>query len=513
MTYIEVSILALYFLVLGISSLYGIHRYILVYLYYRHKKENALPKEKMKIMPQVTVQLPVFNEMYVVDRLIKTTCQIRYPKDKLEIQVLDDSTDETSLIAKRCVEYWQEKGFRISYIHRSHRNGFKAGALAEGMKKASGEFIAIFDADFVPNPDIIEKTIDYFTDEKVGMVQVRWGHLNRDYSLLTTLQSILLDGHFVIEHAARNRSGRFFNFNGTAGIWRRKCIADAGGWEHDTLTEDLDLSYRAQIRGWNFIFLPDVVSPGEVPVEISAFKSQQYRWAMGSIQTARKVLPKILKSNLPLKIKIESFFHLTGNVSYLLMSILTLLILPSLWIRSDLAIERSIWLDLPLFLAATASVSLFYVVSQKEAYPQGWRRIKYLPLVLALGVGMSVNNAKAVLDAALKKSGEFRRTPKYKIESKGDFWKHKNYRQKVRFMPAMEAMMGLYMAATIIYSIANGLLLTLPFLFLFGFGYFYSSGLYLYQSGILFKDGMFLGLFNPAKADEEADLSKNAITH
>ncbi len=295
MSLTETLILVLYFFVLSILAIYGWHRYYLVYLYMKHKSRVPPALPPPAVLPRVTVQLPIFNEMYVANRLIDAVCELDYPRELLQIQVLDDSTDETTEIAELSVRRHAERGFDIQYLHRVDRVGYKAGALEAGLKEASGEFIAIFDADFVPPRDFLLRTIGYFDEENVGMVQARWGHLNADYSLLTRIQSILLDAHFVLEHGGRNRAGCFFNFNGTAGVWRRAAIDNAGGWQHDTLTEDLDLSYRAQLKGWRFVFLPDVISPAEVPVEMNSFKSQQHRWAKGSIQTCLKLMPRILR--------------------------------------------------------------------------------------------------------------------------------------------------------------------------------------------------------------------------
>ena len=322
MTFAETLILAAYFFVLVILAVYGWHRYYLVYLYMKHKDQQPVPRGQFETLPVVTIQLPLYNEMYVVDRLVESVCRIDYPRDLLEIQVLDDSTDETREIAELAVRRFAAQGIDIKYIHRTDRTGYKAGALEAGLQVARGEFIAIFDADFIPQPDFLTRTIQYFTDPKVAMVQTRWGHVNEDYSLLTKIQAMLLDAHFVLEHGSRNRGGCFFNFNGTAGIWRRDAIADAGGWQHDTLTEDLDLSYRAQLRGWQFIFLPDHVAPAELPVEMNAFKSQQHRWAKGSIQTFLKLMPRILQSNQPFRVKAEAFFHLSANFNYPLMCVL-----------------------------------------------------------------------------------------------------------------------------------------------------------------------------------------------
>jgi cellulose synthase/poly-beta-1,6-N-acetylglucosamine synthase-like glycosyltransferase len=330
MTPAETLTLAAYFFVLIILAVYGWHRYYLVYLYMRHRDREPRPGPPLDPPPPVTIQLPLYNEMYVADRLIDAVCRIKYPADLLEIQVLDDSTDETRGIAEQAVRRFAAQGVDIKYLHRSNRTGYKAGALEAGLRQARGEFVAIFDADFIPTPDFLERLMPHFADSNVGMVQARWGHINQDYSLLTKIQSILLDGHFVLEHGGRNRAGRFFNFNGTAGVWRRRAIDEAGGWQHDTLTEDLDLSYRAQLRGWRFVFVSDVIAPAEVPVEMNAFKSQQHRWAKGSVQTCRKLLPRILAADVPLAVKAEAFFHLTANFNYPLMCVLSVLMFPAM---------------------------------------------------------------------------------------------------------------------------------------------------------------------------------------
>jgi len=304
LTAFDIFILIPYLTILTMLAVYGIHRYHLVFLYLKHKDRTAHPNAKLEEKPRVTIQLPVYNEMYVVERLVEAACRVRYPRELLEIQVLDDSTDRTAEIAAASVRKYREIGFNIHHVHRANRKGFKAGALENGLNFATGELIAIFDADFIPPPNFLEDVVDYFSDPQVGMVQARWGHINREYSLLTQVESVILDGHFIIEHGGRHFSGRFFNFNGTAGIWRRTAIEGAGGWQHDTLTEDTDLSYRAQMAGWKFLYLPQIVCPAELPVEMNSFKSQQARWAKGLIQTAIKLLPRILRSDLPWKIKI-----------------------------------------------------------------------------------------------------------------------------------------------------------------------------------------------------------------
>jgi cellulose synthase/poly-beta-1,6-N-acetylglucosamine synthase-like glycosyltransferase len=479
----ETAILGLYFLTLVILAVFGLHRYVMVYLYLRHKDRRALPAPLPAKLPRVTIQLPLFNEMYVVERLLESVSRVRYPKDLLEIQVLDDSTDETAEIASAAVERYREQGLDIHYLHRDDRRGFKAGALEEGLRAAKGEFVLIFDADFVAPPDILEKTLGHFDDPGVGMVQVRWGHVNRDYSLLTQVQSVLLDGHFVLEHGGRNRAGRFFNFNGTAGVWRREAIVDAGGWQHDTLTEDLDLSYRAQMRGWRFVFVQDVVSPAEIPVEMNSFKSQQHRWAKGSIQTCKKLLPTILASKLPLPVKVEAAFHLTANFAYPLMVLLSVLMFPAMVIRYNMGWYEMIIVDVPLFLGATMSVCSFYLLSQREIFGDGWRsRIKYLPAVLAVGIGLSVNNAKAVIEGLLGHDSEFTRTPKYRVEGAGDDWRHKRYRGAMSFVPFAELLLGINFTVMAYYAIANEIYGTIPFILIFQFGFLYAAFLSLFQN-------------------------------
>ncbi|MBM3818154.1 MAG: glycosyltransferase [Acidimicrobiia bacterium] len=482
MTSSETFVLATYFFVLVILAVYGWHRYYLVYQYMKNRDRRRETPPLPALLPAVTVQLPIYNEMYVADRLIDAVCGIDYPRHLLEIQVLDDSTDETTSVAERAVRRNTANGVNITYIHRTDRTGYKAGALDEGLRAAKGEFVAIFDADFIPTPDFLLKTVPFFADPKVAMVQARWGHINEDYSLLTKIQAILLDGHFVLEHGGRNRSGLFFNFNGTAGIWRRTAIGDAGGWQHDTLTEDLDLSYRAQMRGWTFIFLPDLIAPAEVPVEMNSFKSQQHRWAKGSIQTCRKVLPRILRSGLPLRVKAEAFFHLTANFNYLLMCVLSVLMAPSMVIRFNMGWYEMLLIDVPLFFAATASVANFYMVCQRELYPRTWtQRLRYLPFLMSIGIGLTVNNTRAVLEALFNRQSEFARTPKYRIEGQSDEWIGKKYRQSFVVQPMIELALGLYFTATVFYALANGIYGTVPFLVLFQIGFLYTGLLSVVQ--------------------------------
>jgi cellulose synthase/poly-beta-1,6-N-acetylglucosamine synthase-like glycosyltransferase len=479
----DLALLIPYFIVLILLASYGVHRYILVYLYYKNRKNHTSESpQDFDELPRVTVQLPIFNEQYVVGRLVDAICRLQYPKEKLDIQVLDDSTDETVTVARDLVERYAALGHPISYIHRSNREGFKAGALANGLKTANGEFVAIFDADFTPPEDFLLRTIHHFTNPKVGMVQTRWTHINRHYSFLTEVEAMLLDGHFVLEHSGRARSGVFFNFNGTAGLWRRCAIEDAGGWQHDTLTEDTDLSYRAQLKGWKFIYLQDVECPAELPVEMTAFKTQQARWAKGLIQTGKKILPRVLKSDAPLHTKIEAWYHLTSNLSYPLMVVLSVLLLPAMVIRFYQGWFQMLYIDLPLFMASTFSISSFYLVSQKELFPGKWyRSLLYLPFLMALGIGLTITNTRAVLEALRGKQTAFARTPKYRVESRKDKVRSTKYRRRLGWVPWVELLVGSYFALTVYYAIDNENYITVPFLFLFVVGYWYTGLMSLLQ--------------------------------
>ncbi|MES2570393.1 MAG: cellulose synthase family protein, partial [Verrucomicrobiota bacterium] len=374
-----------------------------------------MPHAQFTELPLVTVQLPIFNELYVVERLLKSVAELEYPRERLQVQVLDDSTDETTAIAAARVAELKTAGLDIELIHRTDRTGFKAGALENGLRSCKGEFILILDADFVPTSDMVQKTIHYFTDPSVGMIQTRWGHLNRTYSLLTRVQAMFLDGHLLLEQTARSRSGRFFNFNGTAGLWRRTCIADAGGWQHDTLTEDLDLSYRAQLKGWKFVFLADLVTPAELPVDMNGFKSQQHRWTKGSIQTCMKLLPSVWRAELPLLIKLEATAHLTSNYAYLLLFFLCILLQPSAGGGTH-GFWRTFLVDIPIFVSASLPAAVFYICTQRELHPKTWiRDLLLLPALIGLGIGLAINNSRAVLEAMFGHQSEFTRTPKYGI--------------------------------------------------------------------------------------------------
>jgi cellulose synthase/poly-beta-1,6-N-acetylglucosamine synthase-like glycosyltransferase len=487
----DLALLIPYFIVLIILATYGAHRYWLVYLYYKHKENKTTEPAAhfhAEDLPRVTVQLPIFNEQYVVERLLDAVCRLEYPKDKLDIQLLDDSTDETVEVARILVDRYAALGHPVYYLHRNNREGYKAGALEAGLKTAKGEYVAIFDADFVPPPDFLMKCIHHFTDPKVGMVQTRWTHINRNYSLLTQVEAILLDGHFVLEHSGRARSGVFFNFNGTAGMWRRRAIDEAGGWEHDTLTEDTDLSYRAQLKGWKFLYLQDVECPAELPVEMTAFKTQQARWAKGLIQVSKKILPQVFASDVSRHVKIEAVYHLTANLSYPLMIVLSVLLLPAMVIRFYQGWFQMLYIDLPLFLASTFSISSFYLVSQKELFPKRWlKSLLYLPLLMSLGIGLTITNTRAVLEALVGKQTSFVRTPKYRVESKKDRVGAKKYRKRLGWVPWIELLIGTYFALAVFYAIDNENYFTVPFLLLFVIGYWVTGLMSLLQ-------GRFAGL-------------------
>jgi cellulose synthase/poly-beta-1,6-N-acetylglucosamine synthase-like glycosyltransferase len=399
----------------------------------------------------------------------------------LEIQVLDDSTDETSAICRRLVEHYRAEGHNIVYLRRGERTGFKAGALAYGLRFARGEFIAIFDADFIPRPDCLRAMIHYFTDPQVGMVQMRWSYINADYNLLTRLQQIMLDGHFVVEQTARSRSGGFFNFNGTAGMWRRAAIEWSGGWQHDTLAEDTDLSYRAQLFGWKFVYLLDEDVPSELPVDMNSFKVQQRRWAKGVLQVGFKLIGRIFRSPLPWSVKLELFFRFTNNANAPLVILLSLLHWPVLIARFNQGWFHLLILDVPILLFATASVIAFYGVAIWHLYPDWKQQAKYLPLVMAMGIGLALNNARAALEAFLGVRSPFARTPKFKIESKRDEWKSKKYTFRHDLLPVFELALAIYFIFVIAYAVRMRIYGTVPFLLLFWLGYGITGALSVVQ--------------------------------
>lgn len=477
-----------YFVVLSGLSLYGLHRYAIVYLYWKYRRRAPQPHSTFETLPRVTVQLPIYNELYVIERLLQSVAELDYPRDLLQVQVLDDSTDETTEIARKTVERLKATGLDVELIHRTDRTGFKAGALANGLQTCRGEFILILDADFVPKRDMLLRTIQYFTDPRIGMIQTRWGHLNRTYSLLTRVQAMFLDGHLLLEQTARSRSGRFFNFNGTGGLWRRTCIDDAGGWHHDTLTEDLDLSYRAQLAGWRFIFLADLVTPAELPVDMNGFKSQQHRWTKGSIQTCTKMLPSVWRAKLPLLVKLEATAHLTSNYAYLLLFFLCLLMHPSVAGPSH-GSWRGLLVDIAIFMSASAPAAVFYICCQRELHPKTWmREIMLLPALLALGIGLAVNNARAVLEAVFGHQSEFKRTPKYGIESKTQSWKKSQYVPIKTVLPFVELAFAAYFTYFLAMAILRHQWMSLPFLTLFqsGFSYVALCSLAQWMPGLRF---------------------------
>ena len=483
MSLIEYVWLAIYLFALLCLFTYGVNCYFLMALYHlnrpgairRHRKfKNYFYKNTGTAdWPHVTIQLPVFNERYVVQRLIESVCGLDYPKDLLEIQVLDDSTDDTIHIAKSTVEKMKTRGIDIVFMHRENRTGFKAGALHAGLMTAKGELIGIFDADFIPQPNFLKETVPYFGDQKIGMLQARWGHINHDYSLLTQAQSIGIDGHFGVEQASRAFSGLFMNFNGTAGIWRKQAIEDAGGWQADTLTEDLDLSYRAQLKGWKLSFVSEVVCPAEIPVTINAFKSQQHRWAKGSIQTAKKNLGRLWRADISLLVKIQAFLHLTHYMVHPMMLLVVLTSIPLLysqWFFDTLTYPVIIFTILCL---TTLGPSSMYLFSQRILYRDWKSRIKYLPLLICLGTGIAVNNTKAVLEALLNIESSFVRTPKYGVRKKTDRWIGKRYSIPLNSITVLEFFLGVYSFIGLLLFLFFNKFLVSPFLLIYTSGFFY----------------------------------------
>ncbi len=469
---LAMPIVAAYLVLLGMVSAYGVHRLVIVWLYYRHRAERPRGRP-MSDLPIVTVQLPVFNERAVVERLIDAACRLDWPQDRLQVQVLDDSSDDTVSLSRAVARRWRGRGVDVEVLHRADRTGFKAGALAAGTRQARGEFLAVFDADFVPPPDYLRQVMPHFEGRAdVGMVQARWGHLNEHSGLLTRLEAVLLDGHFVLEHTARHRSGRFFNFNGTAGVWRRRCIGEAGGWQHDTLTEDLDLSYRAQLTGWNFVFLTDDVVPAELPTDMAAFKVQQHRWAKGTIQTARKLLGTILRAPLPALVKLEAVVHLTSNLAYPLVLGLAILLPPTIFIRGRSGLTELLAIDLPAFMLSSVSVAGFYLVAEREAHGSVRGRVWRVPLVMSLGIGMAVNQTRAVVEGLFGRDVTFVRTPKAgAVDGQAD--RVPTYLSRVGWSPFIELALAAYFALATGLVISRGWYASVPFLVLFGVGFGY----------------------------------------
>lgn len=456
-------------------TMYALNSWILTALFLRHRKDAPQHLE-IAHFPRVTVQLPVFNEALVVERLIDSIVRLDWPQDRLQIQVLDDSTDETTAIVQALVGAYRDQGIDMEVVHRTDRQGFKAGALKEGLKSATGEFVAIFDADFVPDADWLRKTVPYFVDRpRLGMIQTRWAHLNHDYSLLTRAQAIALDGHFTVEQTGRQRSGLLMNFNGTAGIWRRECISDAGGWEAETISEDMDLSYRAQLRGWQCLFLPNVGTPAEVPPQLAAFKRQQFRWAKGSIQCLKKLGWSVFTSRLPLVVRWQALVHLSTYLIHPLMVILLLISLPLMLLSGRLHGA------LGVLSLVSLGPPLMFAISQRTLYPRDWlKRYVFMPGLMWLGSGVALNNTRAVVEALLGVNNVFKRTPKFRIEARNDRWLGSRYALPLDWMIIGELALAMYALATVGASLWRGNIFAVPFLLLYvtGFGYVGLQGLW-----------------------------------
>jgi len=460
----------LYIFVALILALFGFNQFIILALYFRnlHRNPATPPCPEEEKWPAVTVQLPVYNEASVVDRAIEALARLDYPRDKLEIQILDDSDDETTAIALKKVRKWRALGLNITLIHRRNRDGFKAGALAEGLKRANGEFIAIFDADFLPPPDFLRRTIPYFLrNPRLGILQTRWGHLNREYSLVTRAQALALDGHFIVEQLARQRAGLFMGFNGSAGVWRKRCIEDAGGWQKDTLTEDLDLSYRAQLKGWECLFLPDIVVPAEIPPQLNAFKAQQRRWAKGSIQCLLKLSSAVLSSSRPVFHKIEALMHLGSYLIHPLMLMSLTLSLP--------LILQGVKFHFPMVYLMLASFGppLVYFVATLKGSEKGPREMLFFPFLALMGIGIALSNTVAIAEALLNKKGDFERTPKFRLYRKEGDWESNPYALKTEKMALGEILLALYALSALVIAWLRGFYWSIPFFLLYasGFGY------------------------------------------
>lgn len=467
-----------YFFLLLVISIYGIHMYwlILIYLNHRSQDKNDDALLPLKEYPRVTVQLPLFNEQRVAVRLIEAVRNFDWPGEKLHIQILDDSTDSTTKEIERYLKQIKPSAIKIEHIRRGDRHGYKAGALAFGLLSSNSEYVAVFDADNVPRPDFLVKNIRYFSDPKVGMVQTRWSFLNQNESFLCRAQALFLNAHFIIEQQARFLGRLLFNFNGTAGIWRLTAIKEAGGWEFDTLTEDLDLSMRAQLAGWNFIYNNDYDVPTELPNTIMAFKTQQYRWSKGAIQTALKLLPKIIRSRLSTRVKAASIFHLTSKLLNVALLFLAILLIPALYIRLDSGMIKLLLIDLPIFLAATGSVTLFYSLAYKaDQQNRTWRDMLALPMLTSLGIALAVNNTKAVVSAFLGRKSAFIRTPKSGSTDQLLRRVPRDYRLRIDRTILVEMALTVYSSIAIIIAFRMNMFFAVPFLTTFCIGFLYFS--------------------------------------
>jgi cellulose synthase/poly-beta-1,6-N-acetylglucosamine synthase-like glycosyltransferase len=469
MTASETVFLSFYLVLMAILSAVALHRLVLALAARSHRREPAVTPPAS--WPSVLVQLPLYNERFVAERVIDMACRFDYPRDRLTVQVLDDSTDGTSAIVAAAVERWQQQGVAIEHVRRTHRAAYKAGALAAGLLRTEAEFVAVFDADFAPPPDLLKKIIPEFSDPKVGMVQARWGHLNRTDSILTEAEAILLNGHFANEHGGRFARHCFFNFNGTAGLWRVAAIADAGGWSGSTLTEDLDLSYRAQLRGWRFVYREDVAVPGELPDDVQAFKTQQHRWAKGSIQTAMQLLTRIIESPLPWRIKGEAVFHLAANFAYPLVLLLTVLMPFAVTIRVQTQSWAVFIVDCLFFLGSTVSLVVFYMMAECRI-GSGWKALKHLPVVLAMGIGMAVNNSRAVIEALMARQTAFNRTPKLGGHAAASIC-DPGYFVDADWQSIIELVLGAYLLGAVLAAADAGRWVAVPFLALFAGGFLF----------------------------------------
>ena len=468
-------VLALYAAAIIALTIFACHAWIMFFYYMRARRKESLQTPSLKKFPLVCVQLPMYNEKFVVERLLAQVVKLDWPREKLEIQVLDDSTDETTDICRRLVDYYKAQGFRIRLLHRTDRKGYKGGALTEGLRKTRASLVAVFDADFLPHPDFLKRTIPYFQDSKVAVVQSRWEHINHDYSILTRVQAILLDQHFTIEQHMRNRFGHFMTFNGTAGVWRKKAIEDAGGWDGDCLAEDVDLSFRAQLKGWKFIFLNNLRSPSELPIDVAGFKSQQFRWAKGTIQAGRKLLPAIFTSKLGFLSKFEATIHLTAHLVFPLMFMLGVLTLPLLLVRFSGIDYRSYFAFMSIFTIGAVPYFLLYFFAQKDSYPDWKSRLAAIPFVVSAVMALSVNNSIAVLEGFIGKPSEFVRTPKYNVAGKEAPRNQKGYRSKLKPSTFVELLLGFYLLATTVYAFLTMQFAILPFIILYACGFFYFS--------------------------------------
>jgi len=486
MSIFSLVILITHYVLVFILCLYGIHRIyhgLAAKKIFKKVKEPALPRiGSAEDYPHVTVQLPMYNEKFVARRIIDAAIAFDYPKDKVQFQVIDDSTDESVEIVANTVAYYKARGFDIDHVRRASRRGYKAGALADAMDAVKGEFIAIFDADFIPHSDFLQRTIPYFADPKVGVIQGRWSYLNGQKNVLTRLQTVMLDAHFGVEQVTRYGKGVYFNFNGTAGVWRKETIIDAGGWRADTLTEDMDLSYRAQMRGWQFIYNPDIDCPSELPENMGAFKTQQHRWAKGGVEVLKKIIPTVFAAKLPLKIKLEAFFHLVGNFSYLFIFFDSLFfLLPTVHIREQMGPNPLVWLDIPIFIFASLSHAYFFLSSQTRLYGKMRDKLYIMPTLLATSIGLGVNNGRAVIEALIGYKTGFVRTPKSGNGLSAASIQNGYRANSQNWATYFELLLGTVYSVFLAWAMSKNYWAVTPFLTLFALGFFYTGFTSLFE--------------------------------